>query len=93
MAIRKKHSPEFKAKVALEAIKDLRPLNEIASEYNIHPVQVSQWKKDLLENLSSVFTVQKKNSEPTKKIDELYRQIGEITVERDWLKKKLKVFS
>jgi transposase-like protein len=93
MAIRKKHSPQFKAKVALEAIKDLKPLNEIASEYNIHPVQVSKWKKDLLENLSSVFTVKKKDCEPNRKIDELYRQIGEITVERDWLKKKLKVFS
>jgi transposase-like protein len=86
---RTRHSAEFKAKVALEAAKDIKTLNELASQYNLHPAQISQWKKQLLEEMSSIFTSHKKSIEYTKKFDELYRQIGEVTVERDWLKKKL----
>jgi len=86
---RTRHSAEFKAKVALEAAKDIKTLNELASQYNLHPTQISQWKKQLLDEVSSIFTSQKKSVEYTKKFDELYRQIGEVTVERDWLKKKL----
>lgn len=87
--VRKKHSAAFKAKVALEAAKEIKTLNELASQYEVHACQISQWKKQLLESLAGVFTTQKKNTDHTKKFDELYRQIGEITVERDWLKKKL----
>lgn len=86
---RKRHSAEFKAKVALEAAKEVKTLNELASQYEVHSVQISQWKKHLLENVSGVFSTQKKNVNHTKKFDELYRQIGEVTLERDWLKKKL----
>ena len=86
---RKRHSAEFKAKVALEAAKEIKTLNELASQYEVHSVQISQWKKQLLENIAEVFITQKKNVNHTKKFDELYRQIGEVTVERDWLKKKL----
>ncbi len=89
---RKRHSAEFKAKVALEAAKEIKTLNELASQYEVHSVQISQWKKHLLENLAGVFSAQKKNVNHTKKFDELYRQIGEVTVERDWLKKKLDLF-
>jgi transposase-like protein len=89
---RKRHSAEFKAKVALEAVKEIKTLNELASQYEVHSVQISQWKKHLLENLAVVFSTQKKNLNHTKKFDELYRQIGEVTVERDWLKKKLDLF-
>ena len=89
---RKRHSAEFKAKVALEAAKEIKTLNELASEYGVHPVQISQWKKQLMEGVSNVFSTQKKRIDHTKKYDELYRQIGEVTVERDWLKKKLKDF-
>lgn len=87
---RKKHSAEFKAKVALEAAKEIKTLNELASEYGVHPVQISQWKKQLVDGMTDVFGAQKKGVDHTKKFDELYRQIGEVTVERDWLKKKLK---
>jgi len=89
---RKIHSAEFKAKVALEAAKEIKTLNELASQYEVHSVQISQWKKQLLENIAGVFSTQKKNVSHTKKFDELYRQIGEVTVERDWLKKKLDLF-
>ena len=89
---RKRYSAEFKAKVALEAAKETKTLNELASEYEVHAGQISQWKKQLLEGLTAVFTTQKKSIDHTKKLDELYRQIGEVTVERDWLKKKLNFF-
>lgn len=89
---RKRHTAEFKAKVALEAAKEIKTLNELASQYEVHAGQISQWKKQLLENMAGVFSTQKKDVDQTKKFDELYRQIGEVTVERDWLKKKLKYF-
>lgn len=86
---RKRHSAEFKAKVALEAAKDLKTLNELASQFNVHPSQISQWKATLLAEISTIFSTQKKNTDTTQKIDDLHRLIGEVTVERDWLKKKL----
>ena len=86
---RTRHSAQFKAKVALEAAKEIKTLNELGSQYNLHPSQISQWKTTLLEGMSEIFSTQKKSAEPTKKIDELHRMIGEVTVERDWLKKKL----
>ena len=89
---RKKHSAEFKAKVALEAAKEIKTLNELASQYGVHPGQISQWKHQLLEGIVGAFSTQKKSADHTKKFDELYRQIGEVTVERVWLKKKLILF-
>lgn len=86
---RTRHSAEFKAKVALEATKDINTLNELATQYGVHPAQISQWKKQLLEGLSSIFSTQKKKTDETQQLDNLYRQIGEVTVQRDWLKKKL----
>ena len=89
---RTRHTAEFKAKVALEAAKEIKPVNELASQYNLHPSQISQWKKELLESVKNIFTTQRKNSDEQKKIDDLHRQIGEITMEREWLKKKLSKF-
>jgi transposase len=88
---RKRHSAEFKAKVALEAAKDLKTLNELGAQYNVHPSQISQWKTTLLNEVSTIFSTQKKGPDNTKKIDDLHRLIGEVTVERDWLKKKLQL--
>jgi transposase len=91
---RKRHSAAFKAKVALEAAKELKTLNELASEHGVHQGQISQWKKQLLEQLPTIFSIgsRKHEASSSKKLDELYRQIGEVTVERDWLKKKLERF-
>jgi len=87
---RKKYSAEFKAKVAVEAIKEQRTLNEIASEFGVHPTQISQWKKEAQEGLSGVFSgaiVHKSEQDEALK-EKLYSQIGQLKVEVDWLKKK-----
>ena len=89
---RKRHSAEFKARVALEAAKDIKTLNELASQYGVHQTQISQWKKQLLDGIADVFSKQKKSVDTSKQIDDLYRQIGEVTVERDWLKKNCRAF-
>jgi transposase-like protein len=87
---RKKHSAEFKAKVALEALKGLKTINEIASEVQVHPSQINLWKKQLVEGVSDIFA----NSPSSKQKDEesltapLYQQIGQLKVELDWIKKK-----
>jgi len=70
--IRKSYSPAFKAKVALEAIKEEETVAELASKYSVHPVQIRRWKKAAMENLL---------------IEELYKEIGQLKVELDWLKK------
>jgi len=87
---RRKHSDAFKAKVALETAKEETTINEIASKYGIHPNLVSKWKKHFLENMSSVFSNGKKKPKDTDNVtkDELYKQIGQLKVELDWLKKK-----
>ena len=92
---RKKYSAEFKAKVALEAVKGLKTVNEIAGDYGVHPTQIHQWKKQLLEKLPHIFS---SNSERLKKKDEeltaqLYQQIGQLKVELDWVKKKAGLLS
>jgi transposase-like protein len=84
---RKRHSAEFKAKVALEAAKEIKTLNELASQYGVCPSQICQWKKHLLDAIPGIFGKQKATVDCSKTIDDLYRQIGEVTVERDWLKK------
>ena len=93
---RRQFSAEFKAKVALEAIRAERTLNEIAAEHGVHPHMVSQWKSQLLENLPGVFSGERDQArqEATvqKERDELYRQIGQLKVEIDWLKKKTDPF-
>jgi len=87
---RKKYSAEFKAKVALEALKEQRTVNEIASEYGVHPTQIGQWKKEALDGLSGVFsgTIVRKSEQDEALKEKLYSQIGQLKVEVDWLKKK-----
>jgi len=90
MGKRKSYSPEFKAKVAIEAIKGEKTISQIASEFDVHPILVSKWKKQFLENSHKVFSSEgDKEKELQKTIDELYKQIGQLKVERDFLSKKL----
>lgn len=86
---RKQYSPQFKAKVALAAVRGEKTTSELASQYEVHPTMINNWKRQLLEDASNLF---EKGSEATKThetqqshIDELYRQIGQLKVERDFL--------
>lgn len=87
---RRKHSGAFKAQVALEALRGIKTVSEIAAEYDIHPVQVSQWKKDLQERMPEVFEKPKKsdNARERREAERLERKVGQLTMEIDWLKKK-----
>jgi transposase-like protein len=87
---RKKHSGAFKAKVAVEALKGDRTLNELAGHFEIHPTQVVQWKQRLLAGASDIFTggVERDAAQEAELRDQLYQQIGQMKVELDWLKKK-----
>ena len=87
---RRRFSAEFKARVALEAVKNARTTNEIASAYGIHPNQLIQWKKQLLEELPLIFSDKrvKANKDQEALEAQLYQQIGQLKVELDWLKKK-----
>jgi len=86
-----RRTKDFKFKVALEAIKGDKQISEIASEYNVHPQQVSEWKKKLLNNGQELFSTQSdKDLKLMKKHNEtLYKRIGQLSVESDFLKKKL----
>jgi len=88
---RRKFSAEFKAKVALEALKGHRTVAELASEFGVHPNQISQWKKQLLETIPEAFSRRRERDKKARRelTDRLYRQIGQLQVELDWLKKKL----
>ena len=89
--VHKQFSKEFKAKVALEAIKGLNTTAEISSEFSVHPTQIAKWKKELREGLPEIFAGKKSQQEKDKDrlIEELYKQIGQTEVEIKWLKKKL----
>lgn len=87
---RKRYTAAFKSKVALEAIKGMKTISEIASEYEVHPNQVSQWKRQLRDRIEDVFTDSRRSSRSEEKEkDRLYQEIGRLKVELDWLKKKL----
>jgi len=86
----KPHSAQFKFKVALEAAKGTRTLNELASEYGLHPSQISDWRQQLLAEGPSVFSThtawQQREQEALQA--ELYEQIGRLKMELEWLRKK-----
>jgi transposase-like protein len=87
---RKQYSADFKAKVALEAIRGTKTANEIASEYGVHPTQIAEWKKLALERIPELFNTRgnEKHRDEEALIATLYQQIGQLKVELDWVKKK-----
>lgn len=91
--MKKKIGAGFRAKVALAALKGDKTLAELSTEYGVHANVIGQWKKQLLENANELFEgkreKRKKTESQEKKVDELYRKIGKIEMENDWLKKKL----
>jgi putative transposase len=86
---RNKHSTQTKVKVALEALKGEKTTAEITAKYGIHSTQINNWKKAVLEVIPDVFSSKRKRQEDDQQalIDELYRQIGQLKVENDFLKK------
>ena len=91
---RRTHSPEFKARVALEALKEIKPIHQIASEHEVYPAQVAQWKKELKARMAELFERKngrsQKDEEDERMIASLERKVGQLTIERDWLEKKSK---
>ena len=92
--MRKRFDEQFKAKVALEAVKEEQTLQELAEKYQVHPNQISAWKKKLLEQSAILFERKNKKDEEyaqlKKEKDELFRQLGEMQYQNEWLKKKYK---
>lgn len=90
---RRKFSADFKTKVVIEALKERQTIEELARKHELHPNQISMWKKEFLEKASSVFAsgVEKSDERKTQEdmVEKLYSQIGQQKVEIDWLKKKL----
>jgi len=87
---RRNHSAEFKARVALEAVKGNKSMAELSSEYAVHPNQISKWKKQVLEELPGIFS-EKRTRDAAGEAEikaRLYQQIGQLQFELDWLKKK-----
>ena len=86
---RKQYSPQFKAKVALEAIRGEKTVAELASQYEVHPTMINNWKRQVLEEASNLFEkggeLAKVDESQQAQINELYRQIGQLKVERDFL--------
>jgi len=86
---RRRFTAEFKGRVAREALKEDKTIAELATEYDVHPNQISKWKKQLLDALPDVFSdrPQRDRDREEQLKDRLYRQIGQLQVELDWLKK------
>lgn len=93
--VRKTHSVQFKTKVAVEAIKEHKTINELTTEYGIHASQLSSWKKQALEIIPQAFAGKKDRQQTDQQalINRLYQQLGQLTVEYEFLKKSLRLTS
>jgi len=89
---RKKHSAGFKAKVALEAVKERKTASELGTQYELHSTQIAHWKKQLKEGAPSIFEQPGKVSKSENKEAELYEEIGRLKMQLEWLKKKAALF-
>jgi putative transposase len=87
---RKQYSAAFKARVALEALKGFKTVNELASTYEVHPTQIAQWKHRLQKEMPDIFSARRDKRQRDQEAlqAQLYQQIGQLKVELDWLKKK-----
>jgi transposase-like protein len=92
MTKRRRFTAEFKARVALEALRGDKPIQEIASRHQVHPNQVGQWKRQALEGLGEVFSSggERRDRDREAEIERLHAKIGQLTVERDFLSRGLK---
>jgi len=87
---RKQHSAQFKAKVALSALQNEETTAQLASRFDIHPTMISTWKRQLLDSAADLFDKNQKSRKQVEgQLDELYRQIGQLKVENDFLARKL----
>jgi len=87
---RKSYSPQFKAKVALAALKNDEPIADLAARFEVHPTMINNWKRALIDSAVDIFDKGQKTRKQTEtKVDDLYRQIGQLKVENDFLSKKL----
>lgn len=90
--MRKSYSAEFKARIVLEMLQETKSISELASEYGVHPTMLHRWRRSALEKLPSLFSgeddVAKLKAQHGKEVDELYQEIGRLSAQISWLKKK-----
>ncbi len=94
MMKRKQHKPDFKARVALEALKGEQTVADLASRFGVHPTMIHQWKKALLDGAADIFQRGRAGVEPevdAAQLKDLHAKIGELTVERDFLEQGLRL--
>jgi len=96
MAKRRKYSSQFKARVVLELLKEEKSVSELAAEHGVHSTQLVRWRTEALEKLPQLFektnSLEKLKAEHTKQVEDLYSEIGRLTTQLSWLKKKAGVY-